>query len=358
MKFLLPGLIAGALTGLLFLQGKNASELIASDYTDLASLTYVEKTKKPKGSFQMPLLKNEAVYLADRSGQISEKIEITSGLAEFSGSGKYYIKYGKVGSEIELWSSSGERYWKMKSREKPLLSHDGEVIFLITGDQSSIRIVDKNGNETGAKRISGRLCTVAEFSFPGNYGACGFADGSYYYTGDSGQIINAGRAPSGNIVKSIVVSSGGNYGTVHYGTTDKDTLRIVNIESGDFEEVSLLSVHNVKTSMHVSNKGEVLFFDMDYLLFADNDGDIISKIKVPEKRPGHSSISMGKGFYSVTYTRTTGDSFFIILNDRGDIFYSKEFPGESFLHCMAEESSILLRGSNSLFSYNFFPPGE
>ena len=351
MRYLFAGIIAGALAGIFFFQGIPASEIAPEFYKPLAAadLTVNSDNRKIPESFVVPM--EGKVLLIDKSGNTVKKVEYKDTLIEFSGNGNYYIQYGKVSTKIELFGVNGERYWQKASMEKPLISYNAKLILLLNGDHSSLRIFDTNGNTVGSAQISGRLCTSVEFSEKNDFGACGFIDGSYNFINQDGIIINSGITPAGSAVKGIRISSNGKFGFVHYGTTAKDSVRIVNIEDNSFEDSEIGTVHVVKTAMNISDEGYGAILDTDKVLLFDDDCDIQFRLNVPKDRPGYSSLSLENGIYALGYTKSTGESQLIVFRNSGEIFYAKEYPGESFLKSSINENLIFLRGSDNLFAY-------
>jgi hypothetical protein len=351
MRYLFAGLIAGALAGILFFQGVSASEIAPEFYNTLSALdniSGVDSRKNPE-SFVVPM--DGRVFLVDTYGNSFKKVEFNDALIEFSGNGNFYIQYGKVSTKIELYGINGERYWQKNSREKPFLSYNGRLILLLNGDHSGIRIFDTNGNTVGAGQITGRLCTSIEFSEKNDFGACGFIDGSYHFINHDGVVINSGSAPAGSAVKGIRVSSNGKYGFVHYGSTTKDYVRVVDIADNDFDDSEIGGVHTVRTAMNITDDGRGAIFDNDKVLLFDDDCDIQYRVNVPVKRAGFSTLAFENGIYALGYTKNTGESQLVVFKDSGRIFYAKEYPGESFLSSNIKESLIFLRGSDNLFAY-------
>lgn len=353
MRYLFSGLLIGALVSLIFLQGKSASELIPVFHGDMADMARSEVVIKEEPAAGFILSTPGYTAIVDEKGGLRKSILSDDGILEFSGRGNFFVKYSNTGSDIELFGIEGERYWKIESKEKPLLSHSGGLIFLITSDHSSIRIIDKNGKETGAGRISGRLCTVVEFSPADDFGALGFADGSYYFINGRGEIIHFGITPDGKIVKGIAVSSNGFFGSVHYGDTDKDHLLMIDLAKGRTRDFTLDHVHVVKTSLLVTHSGESVFFDMNRIIALNSSGRLRFKIDVPEKRGGFSALSSHNGIWSLSYTGSDGLCRFIIFRDDGNIFYSADFSDESFLDSEVINDYIFLRGSKSLSVYSY-----
>ncbi len=355
MKYLIGGILAGFAAGMIFFQSASGMEVVPVFYSSLNSLESVQwaDSKNSKKGFVVPV--DGRVWVMDSSCHVVNRIDSPDTLLEFSANGAYYISYGKVGTDIELLGLSGERYLKMKSMEKPFLSHNGELILLLNGDHTSIRIFDKNGNRTGAGQISGRLCTTVEFSPENDFAACGFADGTYYFLDRKGFVIARGTVQPGDVIKGIAVSPGGLFGLVHYGNTGSDRLRLVDIQEQEFDESDLPRPHYVKTAMCVSDTGEGAFSDYDCVLLTDNDCDIDYRVAHPAKRPGYSTLSSGAGIYALGYTKATGESQLVFFSPRGEIIFAKEFAGMSFVGAEIREKLVFARGSDSLFGYNIRP---
>lgn len=357
MRYLIIGILAGFAAGILFFRSASGMEIVPVFYSGLDSLDmlqFADSRKNSRQGFVVPV--EGGTYVIDEGFHIVNRIDaLTDTLTEFSGNGSFYIKYGKVSSEIELLGLGGERYLKMKSMEKPFLSYSGELMLLLNGDHSAIRIFDKSGNRTGAGIISGRLCTAIEFSKGNDFAACGFADGTYYFINGKGNIINRGAVRPGDVIKGIAISSSGKYALIHSGNTDSDMLRTVDIEDNDFDETDLQRVHYVKTAMHISDSGEGAFLDHDAVLLVDDDCDIDYRIAVPAKRPGYSTLSFSTGVYSLCYTKSSGEAQLLFFGRNGDIMYGREFPGLSFLGAEVKDRLIFARGSDSIFGYSIRP---
>jgi len=351
MRYLFSGIIAGALAGIFFFQGVSASEIVPEFYNSIRSLDLSVNNDNRKIPDSFVVSTDGKVFLVDKSGNTVKKVENKDTLIEFSGNGDFYIQYGKVSTKIELFGINGERYWQKDSREKPFMSYSGKLILLLNGDHSGIRIFDTNGNTIGAGQITGRLCTSVEFSEKNDFAACGFIDGSYHFINQSGVIINSGIVPAGNAVKGVSISSNGRFGLVHFGNTVKDYVRIVNIEDNDFEDSAIENVHPVKTAINISDDGYGAIFDNDKVLLFDDDCDLQFKLNVPKKRPGFSTLVYENGIYALGYTKNTGESQLIVFRKSGEIFYAKEYPGESFLSSKIKDKIIFLRGSDNLFAY-------
>ena len=351
MRYLFAGIIAGALAGIFLFTGIQASEIAPEFYNTLndMDITVNSGNRNIPDSFIVPM--EGKAFLVDTAGNAVKKVEYNDSLVEFSGNGNFYIMYGKVSTKIELFGINGERYWQKDSREKPFLSYNGKLIFLLNGDHSGIRIFDTNGNTIGSGQITGRLCTSVEFSEKNDFGACGFIDGSYCFISQDGSVINTGRVPAGNAVKGTRVSNNGKFGFIHYGNTAKDGVRIVDLVKNRCEDSAIGNVHVVKTAMNISDTGYGAIFDDDKVLLYDDDCDLQFKLNVPKKRAGYSTLSLENGIYTLGYTKNSGGSQLVVFWKNGEIFYAKEYPGESFLSGSIKNRLIFLRGSDNLFAY-------
>jgi len=358
MKYLLSGFLTGAILSLLIFQGVSAAELHTGFYLNLADFDNMQIMDSRGTADYYVVPRNDKIYLVSGNGELAKRIELKDSLGEFSGNGHYYIQYGKVGTSIELLGYNGERYWKLASREKPVLSGSGKLILLLIGDHSRIRMFDTNGNPAGVKEISGRLCTSIEFSEQNDFACFGFADGTYYFIDEKGGILNKGSLPPGNIVKGMRISSNGSYGVVHYGTEEKDGVRVVDIPDNSSDDAELSSLHHMKTALHVDNDGKVSILDNDSFTVLDDDADEIFKIRIPAKRPGQASITKLGEYYFLAYTKITGESQLYVFAGDGRLFYSREFAGESYLAAAVRDGSVIVRGSDTLFSYKIHVPGN
>jgi len=348
MRYLLAGLLIGAIAGFLLFRGASASEIIPEFYNSLHYESIPDDSISKSDTFIVPMINR--LLIVDRTGNCVRTVEHDD-LIEYSGNGNYYIKYGRIGTKIELFGINGERYWQKDSREKPFISYNGKIVFLLNGDHSGIRIFDTNGNTVGAEQITGRLCTSIEFSDKNDFSACGFIDGYYYFIDGQGVIINSGRVPIKNSVKAVKISNNGKFGFIHYGNPIKDWVRIVNINKNKSYDSLLDNVHVVRTAMHISDDGAGVFFDNDKILLFNKSCNLKFKLDVPKKKAGFSTLSFEDGIYVLGYTKNTGESQLVVFKKDGDIFYAKDFSNESFLSGTISDKLIFLRGSDNLIAY-------
>ncbi len=357
MKFFLPALIAGIVLNFFVLSPGTGTEVRARWTGTIKEVAGLERSGEPAGKETL-----FAVWTADKTifldgnGGTAGELDSPDSILALSGGGAYAARFEKIGSSVELLNWKGARFWKEKSMEYPSLSYNCRLVFLMNADHSRIRILDYNGNEIGDKYISGKFCTAVAFSSPGDNGAAGFLDGTYYFIDEKGKRAYSGSVGSGKTVKSIAVSSGGRYGAVHYGDTARDFVDIVNIADKETGTLPLSGVHYVRIGMHVSDAGRVTFLDEDRIVQADDDGDVRFSIRVKPVRAGYSGVQFSGGFYGAHYTMKNGEAFFLLFNEDGDRVMEKEFPSESFLQCTMKNGLILLRGSDGLYCYSVNRP--
>jgi len=357
MKFLIPGVLAGFILNLFILHPRGGVEIYPLWTVSIKNIQGIEMPAYPHGEYHDVFVNDRnTVHIIKKTGMV-KKIELPAeNLYSFSGNGKFYVRYDKVGDHIEFFNIGGDRFWRIKSREYPYLSRDGRLIFLLNGDHSRVRFIDFNGNEIGVRQVYGRLCTVISFTDSGNRGALGFADGRYFIIDEKGQPAAEGKVPGKNVVKGIAVSGNGRYGAVHYGGADSDSVLIVDIEKKAESTIRLDGVHSVKTSLHITDEGDTTIFNSDSLLNYSSYGGLNFRIRVPEKRPGDSRISFNGRVYCATYTMADGFSRMIIFRNDGNILLSREFAGDSFLVGELTGTVVLLRGSDNLYCYSLFVP--
>ncbi|TFH41438.1 MAG: hypothetical protein E4G96_05485 [Chrysiogenales bacterium] len=353
MLYLIAGFIAGAASALFLFFPAPCPEILPEWWGGIAAIDGIEKSLhvKPDRAEFFVRIGDTGYHILKGNGETAVAGTVEGGLAAFSGNGRFHVKYQKVGDYVEFFNAAGERFWKIDSMEYPYLSHNGKLIFLMNGDHSGIRIADYNGQVLGGG-ISGRTCTALAFSDRNDFGGAGFLDGTYHIADASGKILHGGRAPDGNMVKGIAISGNGRYAAVHYGGNRKDRIRVINTESGSYDDAGLSHVHHSKTSLHVNDEGFCVILDSDRMLRISRSGRVKVSIDVPAKRQGHSSVRFNGGVYAVTYTMSNGVSALILFREDGTVLFSNEYPSESFLDASLGGGLLLLRGSDNLFCYS------
>lgn len=357
MKFAIIGLFIGILLNLLpVFQPKSAVCINPNWHGSINSIENIEtpKTFNAQKTMLPPIILENSFYRISSNGEIISKCDFSGFNAGISGSGNYLIKYEKVGKDIEFENPAGEKFWKLCSMEYPYLSHNGKFALLLNGDQSAIRIVDYNGNRIGAKKISGRFCTVIAFSKYSDCACVGFLDGSFYLIDEAGQIKSKGLLKNSSVVKSAYASPGGRFYAIHHGNKYGDFLLVMDSKSGEEHySVPLEYVHLTKTALCVSDNGNSSIIDYKKIIVIGKNGGLEAGIAIYPKKAGASNIDHYNGLYTASFTLERGGSGLIVYKNDGDILMTKYFPEESYLESSINNSSILLRGSEGLYCYNY-----
>ena len=319
----------------------------------IGSIPRIQKSpsRKPAGALFFVKTGDRDYFRIRGNGEVALSGTVTDGLSAFSGDGRFYVKYQKAGSYLELFNAKGDRFWKIESLEYPYLSRSGKLILLMNGDQSGFRAVDENGNQLPL-RVSGRIATAVSFSQSGDCAGIGFFDGSYYFINAKGAVTGRGKTPTGTMVKSLSVSGNGLFAAVHYGNNKKDFIRVIEIDEDDYDDEELMHVHQVKTSVYAGDDGFFTIIDVDRILYLTGSGRIRYTIAIPPKRDGHSAITCHDGVYAVSYTMQNGTSKLILYRENGVILFSREFPSESFLDASLRDDLLFLRGSDNIYCYS------
>lgn len=103
-------------------------------------------------------LRSDSVTYTDAAFNILHKTNFREP-RRFSASQDGYITYKKVGRIVSAHDRSGNRMFRLKTRTYPRISRDTGFFFLITGDQSGIRVVDRRGRSTGGMQQVGSMIT-------------------------------------------------------------------------------------------------------------------------------------------------------------------------------------------------------
>jgi hypothetical protein len=356
MRFFLPSIIVGALLNLLLFSPSISLGVYPEWYGSLKKIDSIEASSLKHENVRFFVRTDTGGVILNSTGSLNKISKAVDSLSSWSGNGLYHATYKKVGDTVELYGINGERFWSIKSKEYPHLSKNGKLVILINGDQTRARFFDHNGNAIGDKEASGHTCTVVSFSDGGDWGALGFLDGRYYLIGSSGKISVRGITPADSMVKGIAVSSNGLFLLVHYGDTERDFVRIVDVSAGKESGFALKNVHHARTALYIAPNGRSVVHDMDRIISCKHSGKTVFIMRVPEKRPGSSNICRDGEFYMTCYTARNGDAKAIVFLDDGTIVFSREFSGESFMHGSFEKGIALMRGSDNLYCYRFLRP--
>ena len=90
---------------------------VAEDYNSSIDQIQSSPDKSISGITLKPIVTNSKIYLLNGNGVLLSKTDIDDYLISISQNGKYYIRYEKIGTSIELLNTNGDRFWRIKSRE-------------------------------------------------------------------------------------------------------------------------------------------------------------------------------------------------------------------------------------------------
>jgi hypothetical protein len=356
MRYFIVGLLVGICIALSpILIHENAHEITAQWHVSLAELESIEVSRDPSlGTAHLiatPFV--HSILSFARNGSLIRKTDLPDDtLFSLSGSGNYYASYRKVGDEIEFTSTSGDRLWKIASKEYPYVSPKGKIVLLLVADLSKVRFIDYNGNEIGDMSISGRMCTVISFAKKSDTAAIGFLDGSVFVISEKGKVLYSGKTPKGTIAKSIALSDNAGHLAVHYGTADKDGMLTINIVKKKTRAFALPVRHLTRTALHIGENGDIAILNGKRLILADSSGDIIATSQLADPRPGHSALVFEKGLYAISYRRSDGGSELGVFTHEGIPVFRKTFTDESFLDCDLRDGILIARGLGSMYAWH------
>jgi hypothetical protein len=360
MRYFITGLLVGIALGFVpWLKPAHSFKILPQWYGTISSASTIETSPFPRDSRNLigPVRTEKGYFMFKENGHVAANPAADKGIIAPSGNGMFYVEYGKLADEISYRNYRGEPFWTLSTHEYPHLSYGGKLILLVTADNSAIRLVDYNGNFTGANRISGRFCTSKGFSQPGNAAATGFLDGSFYFLNQKGEIVYKGVTPGNSIVKSVAISNNMEYGAVHYGPSEKgnDKLLLVHIDKDDTFTVPIAGNSRARTSIHINSNGTAAFLGLSHLYLVDIPREKHRSIDIPGRREGHSSIQHANDMFTMSYTGKKGTSRFYIVHEKGNVLFARAFPEEPYLDVIMTDSSILLRGPDTLYCYSYQP---
>lgn len=358
MKFFFCGIVIGILLALSPLATPIGGFVLTAEWYGNAD---TPETIQPSPSIELageniPAIKSPgAVHQLNAAGTLLASFPTGGKIASPSASGEYLALYEQAGKYIEFFNIKGDRFWKMNSLEYPFLSSSSKIILLLNGDHSAIRLVDFNSNPAGAKYITGRFCTTLIFSRHSDFSAAGFLDGNYYLFDDKGAIIHNGNT-DGAMIKSMAISTNGQYLCVHYGWGNADRLRLIDIKRRANREKNLQGVYHSRIPLHVHNDGSCAYIDAGKIFVTNTRLSVQFDIKVPTVREGHASIDFNNGIYAIACPLEKGGSVFFIIRKTGEIICTKTFENEAFLDCTLGNTFILLKGMKNLYCYGYRNP--
>ena len=353
MRYVVFGIVVGFVINIFLFPMKSGFHIAPKWHSDFSENLPVDNESsniKDLISFK----NGNSVFYYDAYGRLVKRFSDKGSLYAISGNGDFFAKYGKVGSEITFHSKDGAPFWKLHSREYPLISYNGKVLLLENGDQSALSVVDNNGNPIGEKRLYGRLCTVVAFSERGDFSAVGFADGYFYFLNEKGSVIYHGSIKNRGIVKGISISSNGRYGVVVSGNIKNDSLTVFDFKDNTIDTVGVGKATKTKNTVYISNIGDSYLLKDNFVYRFDSDGDLNLKIGIDRAKEGYGKfISIGN-LMAISYPIKGVDSRVMIFNYEGEILFSKKFTKIPYLDIKKMDAMVIVRGTQDLFAYNLY----
>lgn len=357
MKYTISGFVLGIILALTPFSAFHSGFILTAEWHgNLESIDSIEPSPSHDLTETIPAIKfKNAVYLLKASGALLARFEDSNKIISPSFSGEYLATYEQAGKYIEFFNIKGDRFWKLFSLEYPFLTANAKIILLLNGDQSGIRVVDFNGNLTGCKNIFGRFCTTMYFPKNSDYSAIGFLDGNYYLLNEKGEIAHQGTVAQA-MIKSLALSSNGNYLAVHYGWHSGDILRIIDVRANKFREARLSAVYCSKIPIHLNEEGYCTIIEKNKLLCFNHSIIPQFSINLPPSKEGNACIDFANGIYSITFPLAKGGALFMIVRKDGTIIFKKTFEQEDYLNCCLGNKFILVRGMKNLYCYRYENP--
>lgn len=199
--------------------------------------------------------------------------------------GSGYFEYQKIGKEIAYYAHPDELYWRRESASYPVSDPEGRWILLISGDLTSVRLMDHNGNAASGPPLAGMLLT--------DYAFCLFC--RFRSLQDSGK--------EDALAAAVLFSSG--------------PLYIVRFEP-DFRIFTL----NIPDSERAFAKSVATAGDRIAIHLQQDDQDFIRQYRLDEKKERLEEIESVKLPFVVAHRMP------LALTDSGVLFATSRFAGQ------------------------------
>lgn len=189
--------------------------------------------------------------------------------------GQGYFEYQKIGKEIAYYAKPDELFWKRKSASYPVTDLTGSWILLLSGDLTSVRLMDRNGNSASIAPLQGVL--LVDYSFTTlqkdklleHWAAVMFSTGPLYLIRfEPGFQLYKLSLPKAKdfFAKSITIS--GNKIAVHLQQQDVDYIRTYSFNQ---EEATLKQIDSVKLPYVIPYRISMNFTTGHQLLLGSGD---------------------------------------------------------------------------------------
>lgn len=352
MKYLFIGLFAGILLSIVPVSFyKSSVSVLPSWEGSISDFTTTQYNSKIVSGNSITLNFDNRMVVLKENGELLKDFSV-NGLAASSGNGQYYVRYDKVGSELQMFNINNEPFWKIKSYQYPYVSTNAKNILLMVADQSHIFIANENGNISATDEINDRLCTVISFSTLNDYAAAGFVNGRFYCINNQGKIYFKGELPSDYMVKNIAISNNGKFWAIHGGNNKEDFLFIQQEGKKNLKKLKLNSVQHNRGALCINDTGLTTILDYDRILIVSPSAKIKKDIKTFPARGGSATLLYKGDLAILAYPLKNGGSAFRLFNLTGNMIYQGNYPQDQFIKPYHAGNSILLRGTSRLYSYS------
>lgn len=274
-------------------------------------------------------------------------------LFEFPLLGKGYFAYKKIGDKVSYFSTDGEVLWKKPSSSYPISTLSGKINFLVSGDGNQLLVIDRNGNQVGAKQLDGNFFVdMADTTQSGSLLL--FSGGEIYKLDAAGQLIFQKRGlqkenqSNLQFFKSIATSETGNLIAVHYFENNSDYISILDGQGNPLSlKIQLPHIYPHKIFLSIHPNGTLMANLRDAILLFDKSGKLLHKTIKKQK----------EGVYQISYCNqdifiaSLGETI-LFLNPSGELILSREIPkGPARIYPGEKSDTFFLETSEDLVYY-------
>ena len=157
--------------------------------------------------------------------------------------GDGYFTYEKRAKYLSYHDRQGEKLWKREYPYYPVSDYYGNLILLLSSDNSRVDFINSNGLATGVKSVSGNLLTDYSFATHQSQAGLVFSSGEAYVIRENGTIAfqhNFATKQSMVFVKSCALSPDAKLLAVHLLKDEKDIVVILKAKEREVENKSSL----------------------------------------------------------------------------------------------------------------------
>lgn len=353
MKLIIFGFFIGVVLAVVpFSVSQSGMSLLPSwhGFSDAPELIKASEDKASPHIFSYSTL--ERSYLLNTQGKFIKDIPLQENeYIALSGDNNYYAKFSKLGSTIAFFGINDQPYWQIEAIQYPYISYTGSTCLLLVADLNSVHIMDKNGIPTGAKTVSGKMCSDIRFS-TNDFSIIGFLSSHYYILDEKGNLVLEGNAPEGTVVKTVAISKQAKFCAVHYGDTEKDTVRVIDLASKESYEAALESVYKTKNGMAVTDDGSLYVADSLHFKLFNPKGKETLSYEIEPQSYGLAKVSLAEKLVVFSYRTESKKSALYIFTTDGTLLAKKMFEDSSLDNTIAG-SVILAKGTKSLAAWKF-----